>query len=403
MRGPVRPASEAAAAHPAGRRPAPRGSLPLGRIGGMPVHLQASWLVIGALVVVLYGPVLRRSMPELGAWAYLVALGFCVLLALSVLLHELAHAGTARLFGWPVDRIVLSIMGGHTSFGRTRPGWGASTVVSLVGPLVNLGIAGLGFAALPLIAGGADALGGRILWMLVSLSAAANLLIGVFNLLPGLPLDGGRVLEGLVWGLTGRERTGIAAAAWAGRLCAVVLVTAVLLLGLWRSPLTLVITGFLVWMLVAGAAQGLRRARAAAAMEGTSAAGLGSPAVGIPAALSLGDVERTAAQLEPGTSVVGLDEQGRAVGVLDGSRLRAIPEAERARSPLSRALLPVAPAAVLPESLGGHDLLETAARADSPVMVVVDADGAVTGTLSAASINGLLARAGLIRADGTPR
>ena len=128
---------------------APRGSVPLGRIAGMPLYLQSSWLIICVLVVALYGPILRRSMPELGLGAFVVAFGFCVLLGISVLLHELAHAGAARAFGWPVDRIVLSIMGGHTAFGRTHPRWWASTVVSIVGPIVNLLIAAVGFALLP--------------------------------------------------------------------------------------------------------------------------------------------------------------------------------------------------------------------------------------------------------------
>lgn len=383
----------------------PRGTVVLGRIGGMPVCVSSSWLLISVVVVVLYGPVLSRSLPELGAGAYLVALGFCVLLAASVLLHELAHAGAARAFGWPVDRIVLSIMGGHTAFGRTTPRWGASTVVSLVGPAVNLVLAGVGFALLPALEGATlpdGATAARIAWSLLSLTAAANLVVGVFNLLPGLPLDGGRVLEGLVWGLTGRQRLGTAAAAWAGRLSAVALVSLVLLAGAWRSPLSVVITGFLVWMLVAGASDGLRRARATSAMEGLTALSLAQPAVGIPAGLSLGQVEQTAAALEPGTAVVGLQE-GMPVGVLDGGRLSRIPEAQRGRTQLAQALLPVRPEAVLPEALGGHDLLEAAARARSPVMVIVDADGAVTATLAAARINARLEAAGLIRPDGSPR
>ena len=89
------PSGSAAPASQPRRRRGPRGSVPLGRIAGMPLHLQSSWLIISFLVVLLYGPVLRRSMPELGLGAYAVALGFCLLLGVSVLLHELAHAGAA--------------------------------------------------------------------------------------------------------------------------------------------------------------------------------------------------------------------------------------------------------------------------------------------------------------------
>ena len=399
------PSGSAAPASQLRRRRGPRGSVPLGRIAGMPLHLQSSWLIISFLVVLLYGPVLRRSMPELGLGAYAVALGFCLLLGVSVLLHELAHAGAARAFGWPVDRIVLSIAGGHTAFGRTNPRWWASTVVSVVGPIVNLLIAAVGFALLPGLGEAAQvdgAMVARIGWSVLSLTSTANLLVGLFNLVPGLPLDGGRVVEGLVWGLTGSERMGTVAAAWTGRLCAVAIVTAVLLLGMWQRPLSLIVAGLLVWMLVSGAADGLRRSKASAAMEGRTALGLSQPAVGIPAGQSLRAVEQTAAQLEPGTSVVGM-EDGIPVGVLDGGRLSAVPSHERAASPLSRALLPIRPSAILPEELSGHDLLEAAVRCASPVMVVVDAEGTVIGTLSAARLNAELERSGLIRPDGSAR
>lgn len=387
------------------RQRAPRGSVRLGSIVGMPLYLQSSWLIICVLVVALYGPILRRSMPELGLGAFVVAFGFCVLLGISVLLHELAHAGAARAFGWPVDRIVLSIMGGHTAFGRTHPRWWASTVVSIVGPIVNLLIAAVGFALLPSLGEAAQAdsaMAARIGWSVLSLTSTANLLVGVFNLVPGLPLDGGRVVEGLVWGLTGRERMGTVAAAWIGRLCAVAIVTGVLLVGLWQRPLSLIVAGLLAWMLITGAADGLRRSKASAAMEGRTAAGLSQPAVGIPAGLSLRAVEQTAMQLEPGTSVVGMDD-GMPVGVLDGGRLSAVPAQERAASPLSSALLLIGPAAILPEELSGHDLLEAAVRCGSPVMVVIDAEGTVTGTLSASRLNIELERAGLIRPDGSAR
>lgn len=379
------------------------GSVPLGRIGGIPLRLQPSWLIVTAVVVALYSPILQRAIPGVGAGAYLVALGFCVLLAISVLLHELAHAGAARAFGWPVTRIVLSLTGGHTSFGRARTTWPASTAVSLAGPTANLVLAGIGFAALRLLPAPDAQLSSQVSWTLISLTAAANLFVALFNLLPGLPLDGGRVLEGLVWGLSGRETTGTAAAAWAGRVTSVLIVTALLVTGLWRSPLTLVIAGLLVWMLLGGAAEGLRQARATRAMRGLSAGELAASAVAVPAGLPMARVRETVAGLGPGTIVVGQGTDGRPVGVLDEQLLRSIPADEHDAAPLSRALLRIAPAAVLDRRLAGRELLETAARADSPVLVVVDEAGAVVGVMTARQLNRLLAEGGLLRPDGRPR
>lgn len=377
--------------------------MPLGRIGGIPVRLQASWLVVTAVVVLLYSPLLQQAIPGVGTGAYLVALVFCVLLAISVLLHELAHAGAARAFGWPVTRITLSLTGGHTSFGRARTTWPASTTVSLAGPTANLVLAGIGYAVLQLLPALGAQLSGQVVWTLVSLTAVANLFVALFNLLPGLPLDGGRVVEGLVWGLSGRETTGTAVAAWTGRLTCVLIVTGLLLTGLWRSPLTLVISALLVWMLLSGAAGGLRQARATKAMRGLTAGELAAAAFGIPAELPLARVRETVADTGAGTIVVGQGPDGTPVGVLDEQLLRSIPAAEHDAAPLSRALLGIGPAAVLDRRLAGRELLETAARADSPVLVVVDETGTVVGVLTARQLNELLAEGGLIRPDGRPR
>ncbi|MFC6259212.1 site-2 protease family protein, partial [Kocuria oceani] len=178
-----------------GRRAA---GVPLGRIGGVPVTLSWSWFVIAAVTVLLYTPVLLRAYPELGALNYAASLGFALTLALSVLLHELAHAWTGRAFGWPTGRIVLSLLGGHTHFGDVRTTPLASAAVSLAGPAVNL-VLGLAGWALLRTADPAPSLG----WVLLDLTTWANLIVGLFNVLPGLPLDGGRVVESVVWALTG--------------------------------------------------------------------------------------------------------------------------------------------------------------------------------------------------------
>lgn len=365
--------------------------------------VQSSWLLIALVVTVLYTPVLRRGIPELGVLAYAVVLVFCLLLALSVLLHELAHAGAARAFGWPVERVVLSLTGGHTSFGRARSTWPASVVISLAGPLANLILAGIGYGALLLAQPVVLEPTGQVLWTLVSLSAVANLFLGLFNLLPGLPMDGGRVLEGLVWGITGRQRLGTIAAAWIGRVCAVLLAAAVLLLGDWRSVITLLITAWLVWMLLSGSADGLRRVRAEDALEGLRADELAGPAVGIPADASLESVRLSLSALEPGTRAVGIGPRQEPIGILEAEALARIPQEQLGQASLQQALRPVAARAVLPGDLRGHELLERAVRATSSLLVIIDADGAVTGVLSAAQLNERLERAGLVRPDGRPR
>ncbi|WP_052209875.1 site-2 protease family protein [Kocuria sp. ZOR0020] len=383
-----------------------RKSLRLGRVGGFPLLLDRSWFVIAAVIILLYSPVLGRVLPNIGGWSYAVAAAFCLLLALSVLLHELAHAWTARAFGWPVTHITLSLMGGHTSFGATRTSWLASLVISVAGPVANilLGLAGwVAVAALqPLEAGGAF----NVVLVLVELTSWANWFVGIFNLIPGLPLDGGRALEAVVWGITGREFVGTAVAAWTGRVIAVLAVAWILVSGLWRSIPLLILAGLLVWMLWAGAASSLRRARAARAMSGIRAVDLMEPAIAVPAETTLATVEAILrgafsnpadTVAEPGpVAVLAMDGQD-CVGMLNPARVTAVDPHQRAHLALGEVMDPVTGNAVIPSDLAELNLLEATARSAQPMFVVVDGHGTPVGVLRAARLNTVLREAGLLR------
>ena len=91
-------------------------SVRLGTIAGAPVRLSWSWLLIAAVITLAFGPQIQRALPSIGGGAYGVALGYAVLLALSVLVHEAAHALTGRAFGQRTEEIALTLWGGHTQF-----------------------------------------------------------------------------------------------------------------------------------------------------------------------------------------------------------------------------------------------------------------------------------------------
>jgi Zn-dependent protease len=173
--------------------PVRREGIPLGRIAGVPVVLAYSWFVIAAFTVIVYGPVLARNNPMLGASAYVVAFAYAVLLLISVLVHELAHALTAKIYGWPTQKIVLNLWGGHTQFESFTASPGRSVLVALAGPAANFVLAGGAWLVL-----GTNSLG-SVAEILTNIFMWANFLIGVFNVLPGLPLDGGRLVESIVW------------------------------------------------------------------------------------------------------------------------------------------------------------------------------------------------------------
>lgn len=211
------------------------------RIGGVPVVIGGGWLVIALAMVALFGPRIALELPSLGPWAYAVAAAYAVLLLFSVLVHEGSHAVVAHRCGYRVNHVVADLMGGHTAYDASRATPGRSALVAAVGPLSNGLLALVGVALLPLTQSGVSTL-------LVGAFAWTNGVVAVFNLLPGLPLDGGFLLEALVWGATGRRHVGLLVAGWSGRLVTVVAVLWGVGLPLLRGGRPSTIT--LVWVLL---------------------------------------------------------------------------------------------------------------------------------------------------------
>lgn len=356
MADPRFPAPDDAAPSPVGPPRRSRG-VRLGRVLGVEVRLDRSWFLIAALTVVMYGPVLWRVYPGLGWLNLVVAFGFAVGLAVSVLVHELAHAAAGRRAGWPVDRIVLTLMGGHTSFGtvRTRPL--PTALVSLAGPLANVALAVLGQVLL----GAAPAGAAGPWWALAQLLVIANWVLGLFNLLPGLPLDGGRVVEAVVWAVTGTEWRGTAVSAWCGRGIAALLVLWLVWTQQWRQPAVLVVSLLVVAFIVAGAGQALRQARLLGRLDAVRAEEIARPAMEFTPTtpLSLVDATATAATGDDyrgwTPDVVARDTTRGALGVLDPALAARVPLPERSRVALGDVCLWYpADAVAAPRTPGGE-------------------------------------------------
>ena len=182
-----------------------------GRVLGAPVIVQPSTLVMLAVLSYIFA----SAAGETTARTLSIGLTLAASLIASVFLHEVAHAIAARAFGRKVEEIVLTLWGGHTSFDARDLTPMVNGVTALAGPAMNLVIAGV--ARMTLDVTGAGGVTGAVL----AYVAWANLLLAVFNVLPGIPMDGGRVLESAVWGATGSRYKGTLVAAWAGRVVAV--------------------------------------------------------------------------------------------------------------------------------------------------------------------------------------
>jgi Zn-dependent protease len=171
-------------------------SFTLGRISGIEIGVNWSWLVIFALLVwSLAAGVFPDQYPDLGDGTYYaMAIVTTILFFVSLLLHELGHAFTARREGMEIEGITLWLFGGVAKFKGEFPSAGAEFRIAIAGPLVTL-VLGVAFMALGFLAFGSDPVQGVVGYL-----GYVNLLLLAFNLLPALPLDGGRVLRAALWG-----------------------------------------------------------------------------------------------------------------------------------------------------------------------------------------------------------
>jgi Zn-dependent protease len=169
------------------------------RVRGIPVRIDFGWLLIVAFIAwTLASGYFPHVLPSLSPTAYWVqGLTAALLLFASVLLHELAHALVAVRHGIPVGGITLHIFGGVSQLDSEPETPRAEFLIAIVGPLASFAIAGVAHGVGRLFPGPslADALAGYL--------GAVNLVVGLFNLVPAFPLDGGRVLRAALWAWTG--------------------------------------------------------------------------------------------------------------------------------------------------------------------------------------------------------
>ncbi len=336
------------------------------------MHLTVPWLVLSVLIVVGYGGLVGRrhpDLPVLAAYGVSIALVGCLLF--SILLHELGHALAARRHGVPVRRITLDLLGGHTELMRSLPRPGAEIAVALLGPAVSL-LLGLAWLAAWLLVGRRLPAGDLLLQL-----AVVNLIVAGYNALPGLPLDGGRALGGLVWAVTGRRDLGDEVAGWTGRLVAgaTLLLGCVGYLGDRYGAFGLgvfTVVGLSLW---SGAGQAVRQARTARRVPGLSAGGLARPLRAVPAGTPLSQLPPTGR----GRAELGVvDSAGRLIGLLDPATAARVPTRRRPWTTAVEVSAPVAAGDWLPAALSGTQLLARIAGPADPTRgypVALDQDG----------------------------
>lgn len=220
------------------------GNIRIGNLFGIPFYINPSWFLVLGLVTLTFGNQLTLF-PQLSGFTSLL-LGFvaAILLFASVLAHELGHSLAALSQGIDVKSITLFIFGGLASLEKESKSPLEAFLVAAAGPLVSLILFGI-FTAINV----SFALSGP-LGAIVSLLASINLILALFNLLPGLPLDGGNILKSLVWKITGNQYKGVVIASRVGQglgwLAVTLGILAVLGISQIGSFWTLLIGGFLL-------------------------------------------------------------------------------------------------------------------------------------------------------------
>ncbi len=339
----------------------------VGRVLGVPVLVSPSWLLFAAFVVASFGPSLAQ---EYGTGrGYTGAVAFAVLLLVSVLLHEIGHCVVARAFGLPVRSITVTFLAGLTEITEPPQTPAREYSVAVIGPMVSLLLAGIGWAGRGLFDEGS------LPFLLTTIVAVSNGLVAAFNLLPGLPLDGGRVLRALVWKVTGDPHRSTRAAAWSGRIVAVVVVPVLLLgvlpaLGVSSLSLsTVVFTALVATFIYVGATASLQHAKVVERLPGASVARLARPAIGVTGDVPLAEAVRQAIAAQV-RGVVVVDSSGRPRAVVSEAAVQAVPEDRRPWIPVSNVARSLEDGMVLDASLVGEQLLEAMRRAPASEYVV---------------------------------
>ncbi|SHF47984.1 Zn-dependent protease (includes SpoIVFB) [Jatrophihabitans endophyticus] len=325
--------------------------LTLGRVRGVPVVVSPSWTLVALLLTVVYGPLVDDAVADVdGAGAYAAAFAFSLLFAGCVLAHELGHTVISTALGYPVRRVVLLVLGGVSEIDGepTRPRHELAIAAS--GPLVSLVIAAAGLGA------HLATPAGSLASVLFALLAWTNLALAVFNLLPGLPLDGGHIVRAVVWACGASAVTSTRIAAWCGRVLAVLVAgTGLLALRGQAGTGSSLLVLFLAVYLWASATQTLRLADVRRTLPTVSVAALLRPGVLVPEHASVAEALRRVHDVGA-RGVVLTDAAQRPVAVVEERLVSAVAPERQAWTPARDVARPLTAATTLrPDVHRGHD------------------------------------------------
>lgn len=371
------------------------GNLTLGRLGGVQVRINWSWLVVFALIVwSLQATVFPSQNPGFSEGAYLaIAVAAALLFFASVLLHELGHAWQARREGMEIDGITLWLFGGVAQFKGAFPSPGAEFRIAIAGPLVTL-VLGVGFVLVAL-AGLPSAVDGVAAWL-----GYINLSLLVFNLIPALPLDGGRVLRSALWRARGDIGWATRVAAEIGRGLGYLFIALGVVMFIVQGSFGGAWLAFIGWFVLDAATAEARYVATEQALTGLQVRDLmvRNPVLVDPD-LTVGRFMDEVARSRRYTTYPVVDRSGKPIGLLAFSSVAAIPRSEWDTRRVRESMIPLDQVPLLAESTRAVDALaDLSSKPGANRGLVVD-DGHLAGLLSITDV----ARALEARRPSRPR
>jgi len=312
-------------------------SIRLGRLAGIEIKLDYSWFVLFLIVTwslaVHYFPDIQPGWSAATYW--LIGIVTSLLFFASVLTHEMAHSIVSRLQGVPVRDITLFIFGGAARISQEPRRPRDEFLMAVVGPVMSLALA-LGFGLLWWLSRAAD----TPFHVLTGWLSGTNFALAVFNMIPGFPLDGGRVFRAIVWSVTGNLRRATRIACTVGRVVAF----AFIVFGIWQ-----ILTGnwangiwiaFIGWFLDNAASQSYRQLELEQALAGKQVREVMSPCPAVAGGLKLDEVVDRAV-LPSGERCFAVLAEGRLVGLLTLRRVTAVPRDEWSLTRVDEVMIPL--------------------------------------------------------------
>lgn len=376
------------------------GSVRVARLFGIDINIHFSWILIFFLVVLNLADSFPQQFPQWSNQKGLVVASITAFLFFgSVLAHELAHSLVARRFQMSVSSITLFLLGGVANLRKEPPSAQAEFFMAVAGPATSvvIGVVGLGVALL--LDPRAALPNAEAVQAVASYLGSVNLLLAAFNMIPGFPLDGGRVLRSLIWAVSGNRTRATTIAARGGQLVAFALgafvVYEVLILqevsGLWL--------GLIAYFLYSAATSTLQQERVVSVLGGAR----------------VGPLMTTDFRSTPPGAMVGqlirdlvLPMNLRAIPVVSGERfiglvaigdLRKVDQARWAETPVEQVMTPGAELPVVSPDDPLTTALERFAATELPLLPVIK-DGRLVGLLYRESVIGYVRMQEMLGVEG---